>query len=72
MNQKEYELLAGMVRFTTPEPITDDNPDGYNAGWKDGAARQHALMRDSLVAALQTNYPNFDKEKFLTACKVVK
>lgn len=70
MTKKDYELIAGVVKYTTPEFRSDEHPDSYNAGWKDGAARQHAWLRDSLAETLAKNNPKFDRNKFLAACGI--
>lgn len=57
MNQKEYELIAGVFK----ERLDWQYPDSDK--WL--AIRKTAQY---MASAFETTYPNFDRAKFLEAC----
>lgn len=65
MNQKEYELIAGHFK----NELGFYDPDTYG----DGELEPYEVIKScaiGMAAALESEYTNFDRTKFLTACGI--
>lgn len=58
MTKKDFELIAGMLRVNYRKDFTNEELDLYKS-----ICRYFAYQ-------LSRNYPKFDKDRFLNACKV--
>lgn len=59
MTQKDYELIAGVLRDTRP----DDPQTMYARGWR----ACNTALASHFADALQPTNPRFDRERFIAA-----
>lgn len=69
MNQKEYELIASVIKGRRANTRNLDKL-GWSADEVDAGLDVLADFTDFITAELARNYANFDRDKFLTACGV--
>ena len=62
MSKKDFELIADVLAGGMCQDGSDE----------DKFERTAQVLIYDMAAALAANYPNFDKDRFLRACGVVK
>lgn len=60
MNRKEYELIAGVLKYTVPDLAHHES----------AVYKQWEWIMHSLAETLEKNYDNFNRDKFLKACGI--
>ena len=69
MNQKEYEIIAGVIRGRKQNAL-DSLHFGYTQEQVDGWLLTIADLQDMMAYELSQEYSTFDRDKFLKACEV--
>ena len=64
MTKKDYELIAGVIASLALE--REDTTCNHDAGFECGREAVAGL----LASKLKVDNPRFDRDRFLTACKV--